>query len=120
MAHEGTRNMNFQSLTRLSTAVGGLTLALTAGAGVAAAAPDLGPIINTTCSYNQVISALNAENPGAAADLNTSPAAQSMLRNFLRAGPEKRQEIATWIEGMPEAQQYVGTIVSVAGSCNNY
>ncbi|MGA8125027.1 MAG: hemophore-related protein, partial [Mycobacterium sp.] len=39
------------SLTRLAVAVCGLALSLTAGAGVASADPDLGPAINTTCSY---------------------------------------------------------------------
>ena len=48
------------SLTRLAVAVGGLALSLTAGTRVASADPDLGPAINTTCSYQQVVSALNA------------------------------------------------------------
>ena len=54
------------SLTRLAAAVGGLTLALTAGAGVASADPMDG-VINTTCNYGQVMAALNATDPGAAA-----------------------------------------------------
>src|ERR1700691_3928308 len=65
------------ALTRLAVAAGGLALSLTAGAGVASAAPDLGPAINTTCSYSQVVSALNAQDPAAAAQLNGSPSAQA-------------------------------------------
>ena len=58
------------SLTRLGAAVGGLALSLAAGAGIASAAPDLGPAINTTCSYPQLVSALNAQGPEAGAQFN--------------------------------------------------
>lgn len=58
------------SLIRPAVAVAGLALSVTFGAGVASADPDLGPIINTTCSYPQVIAALNAQNPAAAAQFN--------------------------------------------------
>ncbi len=51
------------SLTRLAAAVGGLAVAFAAGAGVASATPDLGPAVNTTCSYPQLVSALNAQGP---------------------------------------------------------
>lgn len=108
------------SLTRLAVAAGSLALSLSAGAGFASASPDLGPIINTTCSYSQVTRALNAENPAAAAEFNAAPNAQQMLQVFLSSPPAKRQQMANMIQGMPEAQQYVGTISQVAGSCNNY
>ena len=55
------------SLTSMAAAVGGLALSLAAGAGVASAAPDLGPAVNTTCSYPQLVSALNAQGPEAGA-----------------------------------------------------
>jgi hypothetical protein len=73
------------SLTRLAVAVGGLALSLTVGAGVASADPDLGPIVNTTCSYPQVMAALNAQDPAAAAQFNASPMAQSALPSRWRA-----------------------------------
>lgn len=41
------------SLTGLTTAAGGLVLVVAAGAGVASASPDDGPMINTTCTYDQ-------------------------------------------------------------------
>ena len=44
-----------------------------AGAGVASADPDLGLIVNATCSYLQVVSALFAQDPEAAAQFNASP-----------------------------------------------
>jgi hemophore-related protein len=113
------------SLTGLATAVTGLALSLTAGASVAAADPDLGPIINTTCSYSQVVSALNAQTPDAAAQLNGSPSAQAALRGFLDSSPDQRRQILQELEGRyPQSQQYIpfyaGFAVQVANTCSNY
>lgn len=105
---------------RVAAAIGGLALSLTAGFGIAAAGPDLGPIINTTCSYPQVMSALDAESPEAAAELNKSPAVQTVIRSFLDAPPEQRQQIADEMQGNPGAQKYVGLIEQVADTCGNY
>jgi hemophore-related protein len=113
------------SLTRLAAAVVGLALSLTAGAGVASADPDLDPVINTTCSYSQVVSALNAQTPAAAAQLNGSPSAQAALRGFLDSSPDQRQQIVQEMEGRyPQSQQYIplyaGFAVQVTNTCNNY
>jgi hemophore-related protein len=108
------------SLTRLAAALGGAALALGAGAGVASADPDLGPIINTTCSYGQVMAALNAQSPASAQQLNASPIAQSYLRQFLASAPPQRAAMAAQIQAMPQAAPYFGIVQSVAGTCNNY
>jgi hemophore-related protein len=112
------------SLTTLAVALGGLALALTAGTGMASADPDLGPVINTTCSYSQVVSALNAQLPAAGAGLSASPTAQAMLRGFLASSPDQRQQIAEELQSKPESQpyvqQYVGLVLQVANTCNNY
>lgn len=107
-----------QSLIRLATAVGGIALSSTAGAGVASGDPD--PFIDTTCSYSQVVAALNAQDPAAAAQFNESHRAQSYLRRFLAAPPEQRQQIIQQVQSSPQGQQYLGTIQQVAGTCNNY
>jgi hemophore-related protein len=108
------------SLTGLAVAVSGLALWLTAGAGVASADPDLGPIVNTTCSYEQVMSALNAQNPMAASLINNSPKQQAGLRQFLAAPPDQRLQIAQRMESSPANHQYFGLIRQVFNSCNNY
>jgi hemophore-related protein len=113
------------SLTGLATAVTGLALSLTAWGSVASADPDLSPIVNTTCSYSQVVSALNAQTPAAAAQLNGSPSAQAALRGFLDSSPDQRQQILQELEGRyPQSQQYIplyaGFAVQVASTCNNY
>jgi hemophore-related protein len=112
------------SLTRLAAAVAGLGLSLTAGASVASADPDLGPVFNTTCNYSQVVSALNAQTPAAAAQLNASPSAQAALRGFLDSSPDQRRQIAQELQSrFPQSQQYIplyaGFAVEVATTCNN-
>ena len=112
------------SLARLLAAVGALALLLIPGAGVASADPDLSPAINSTCNYSQVMSALNAASPAAAAALSASPTAQAMLRGFLASSPDQRQQIAQELQSRPESQQYfqqyVGVVLQVANTCNNF
>ena len=107
-------------LTRMGVAVGGLALSLTVGAGVASADPDLGPIVNTTCNYSQVMAALNAQDPATAAQFNASPVAQSYVRQFLASPPSQRQAMAQQIAGSPGAQQNSGLIQQVFNTCNKY
>lgn len=107
------------SLTALSAGVGAVAMSLTVGAGVASADP-VDAVINTTCNYGQVVAALNATDPGAAAQFNASPVAQSYLRNFLAAPPPQRAAMAAQLQAVPGASQYIGLVESVAGSCNNY
>ncbi len=107
------------SLGKVAAAVGGVALALSAAAGVASADP-MDPVINTTCNYGQVMAALNASDPAAAAQLNQSPMAQSYIRQFLAAPPPRRAQMAQQIQAMPQAAQFMGTIQQVAVVCNNY
>lgn len=107
------------SLTALSAGVGAVAMSLTVGAGVASADP-VDAVINTTCNYGQVVAALNATDPGAAAQFNASPVAQSYLRNFLAAPPPQRAAMAAQLQAVQGAAQYIGLVESVAGSCNNY
>ena len=108
------------SLTRLAVAVGGLALSLTAGAGVASAAPDLGPAVDTTCSYPQLVSALNAQGPGAGAAFSQSPVLQAGLRQFLASGPAQRQQMAENMANAPEFAPYMGTVEQAFLTCNNF
>lgn len=108
------------SLTSLGVAVGGLALSLTAGAGVSSADPDLGPFVNTTCSYPQVVAALNAKDPHAAEAFNSSPTMQSGLRQFLAAPPDRRQQMAQRMTSVPANQPYIGLLEQVFNTCNNY
>jgi hemophore-related protein len=107
-------------LTGLAVAIGGLALSSTAAAGVASADPDLGSIVNTTCNYSQVMAALNAQNPAAAAQLNSSPVAQSYLHQFLLSPPSRRMAMAQQLASQPGAQEQFGLVQQVAATCKNF
>ena len=108
------------SSTKLVVAFGGLALSLTTGVAVASAQPDLGPLINTTCSYSQVVAALNAQSPELASQFSAQPMAQSMLRRFLASPVDQRQQIAQHVLGMPLGQQSNIPTLQIANTCNNY
>ncbi|MCV7383656.1 hemophore-related protein [Mycolicibacter longobardus] len=122
------------SLTRLAAA-GGMTLALAAGTGLANAEPSQpnqpgqpgqpgqwsqNPAVTTTCSYPQVVAAMNAQSPEAAAEFNATPMAQSFLQNFLASPPPQREQMLEQAQGIPEAAQYVNLVGPIAKTCNKY
>jgi hemophore-related protein len=107
-----------QRLRGLATAVASLALILNPAA--ASADPDLGPIVNTTCSYSQVMAALSAQNPAAAGQLMGSPTAQAYLRQFLAAPPDQRQAMAEQAMSSPRAAQQFGLVQQVAATCNKF
>lgn len=107
-------------LARLAAAVAGVGLLWAAASEVASADPDLGPVIDTTCDYSQVMAALHAQSPAAATGLESSPTAQALVRSFLASSPEQRRQIAQELQASPGAQQYIGTVLQVADTCNNY
>jgi hemophore-related protein len=109
-----------RSFTKLAAAVGGLGLSLFAGVGIASADPAVDSAINTTCSYPQVVAALNAQSPAAAAKFNSSPMAQGWLQNFLASSPPQRAQMAQQAQGMPGAAKYIGLIGQIATTCNNF
>ncbi|WP_066898488.1 hemophore-related protein [Mycolicibacterium houstonense] len=104
-------------------ALGGLALSVplsVLSAGAASAQPDFSGVVNTTCTYDQVIAALNAQRPDLAQQFNTSPFAQGALRNFLASGPVERQRTVAQLQASPAAAEYFGPINSIASTCNNY
>lgn len=111
--------MATQAVTRSAVAVCGLALALTA-AGPASADRDLSPFVNTTCDYGQVISALQAADPQAAAQFSASPESVSFLRQFLASPPGQRQQMAQMLASQPGADQQFGLVQRVFSTCNNY
>ncbi len=108
------------SLTRLAAAVGGLTLSLTAVVGVASADPDITPAVNSTCNYNQVVAALNAQFPDAAAQFNASPEAQAWLHELIDSPRPHRREMLLSMENTPEAAPFQAIVVPLANTCHRY
>ncbi len=94
-------------------------LSLTVGAGMASA-QDLSPLLNTTCSYPQVLGALTAQNPAAASQLTASPANAGIVQQFLVSDTAGRQQMISRLQTIPGADQYIGVLLSVAATCNNF
>ena len=92
------------------------SLALTTGVGVASASPDLGPLINTTCSYSQVMAALQANTPDMANALVADPQAQAGLRQFLAMSPDQRRQ---YVKQQP-VPDVPPSLMDVIRTCNNY
>jgi hemophore-related protein len=109
-----------QMTTKLVASLCGAAATLIVGSGIASASPDMGSIVNSTCSYPQVISALNAENPAVAAQVTGNPLATAWLQQLVAAPPPQRQVMVNQAAGVPEVQQYSGLIGQVASTCNNY
>lgn len=104
------------SRIKVAVAVGGLALTLAAGTGVASADPRLDSAVRTTCTYPQVMAALEAQEPMA----GSSPVLQDMLRQFLGAPTPQRQQMAEAIAGYPANQPYLGLLQTVFDTCNNF
>lgn len=109
-----------RALTRLAIGVGGLALASTAGAGVASAAPDIGPMVNTTCTYDQAMRAVHAENPMAAQYLDQSPPNQQFLQQFMASTPDQRVNLLKAIQHNPGADQALPIFRQMMIDCKNY
>lgn len=109
------------SPTRITVAVGAAALALsTGGGGVAAAQPGMDRLINTTCSYNQVVAALNAHSPALAEEFAQAPLAQRMVSQFIAAPTQRRQQLARQAMATSAGQEYFGSMIQVADTCNNF
>lgn len=92
---------------------------MTVGAGRAFADP-LDPAINTTCSYPQAVAALNAASPAVTQQFNASRAAQAWVRAFFSSPVDQRRRMAVQAQSVPGAQDYVGLILQIANTCNDY
>ena len=107
-------------ITKLTVCVGGMLLAAGAGAGIASAEPDVEAIVNSPCTYPQVIAALNAQDPAVAAELTSSPLATGWLQQLVASPPDGRRAMIAQVQGYPQLQSYAGTINATAATCGQY
>jgi hemophore-related protein len=107
-------------MPKLVAASGGLAMLLIAGGGTASATPDVSPIVNSTCTYPQVMAALNAKNPDVANQITANPLATAWLQQLIASPPDGRRQMIQQAQGVPAVQQYQGLIFQVAGTCNNF
>ena len=108
------------SKTRLVAAVGGLALSATAAAGIASAQPYVDTMVNSPCTYDQAIAAVNAENPMAAQYLMQSPPNLEFVRVFLGSSKDQRLSLLNQIKGNPGIDQALPVFTQMMSSCVNY
>lgn len=101
---------------KLVVAIGGAAVMMTAGTGIASA----DPIVDTTCTYPQVVAALNAQDPVLGQKFAASPLLQSELQSFLAAPRDVRQAKVVKYQSSPTISKYFGPITAIAGTCNNF
>ena len=107
------------SRTKWAVAAAGLALSLGIGTGIASA-DDLSAVVNTSCTYPQVIAALNAQSPDDGAQFTSNPLAVNWLQQFLASPADQRRQMIQQVQGAPGAQAYTGLVLQVANTCKNY
>lgn len=108
------------SVSRLAAAAGGAALSMAAAAGIAAAQPDIGPMVNTNCSYDQAMRAVHAENPMAAQYLDQSPPNLQFLQVYFASSPAERTDLLNQIKNNPGIDQALPVFQQMMTSCVNY
>jgi hemophore-related protein len=106
--------------TKLAVALGGVAVSLAAATGIASADPGTDALVNSTCTYDQAVAAINAVNPGYAKEFNANPGAQALLKQFIGMSPEQRRGQLAAAQGTPLWAQYGAPIEQAAGVCANY
>jgi hemophore-related protein len=100
----------------------------------ASADPADGPLIQTTCSYPQLMAAMQVEAPNASARLAERPQAQAKLQEFVALPIDQRKQrvqrfldrnpdVRAMIEqkrNTPEGQAKLQTAAEIAATCHNY
>jgi hemophore-related protein len=108
------------SRAKLVVVAGALAFSFSAGAGIASAEPDESAIVNSTCTYPQVMAALNAQSPDVANELNANRLAVGWLQGLGAAPPDQRRQMVQQVQGSPGLHPYIPLINQVAHTCNNY
>lgn len=122
------------SLVRIVAGIGVFAAVSMSGAGIASAEPGAGPLIETTCSYAQLMAALQVEAPEASARLARRPDAQAKLQEFVALPVDQRkQRVQGFLDRNPdvrakiderrstaEGQGKVQMLARLAATCHNY
>jgi hemophore-related protein len=125
--------MAYSALIGAVVTFGGLMTAVSLSP-IASAEPGDGPLIETTCSYPQLMAALQVEAPEASARLAERPEAQAKLQQFVALPVDQRkQRLQQFLDrnpdvrakidekrNTPEGQAKVQMLAGVAATCHNY
>ena len=125
--------MAYSALIGAVVTFGGLMTAVSLSP-VASADPGDGPLIETTCSYAQLMAALQVEAPEASARLAEHPDAQAKLQQFVALPVDQRkQSLQQFLDrnpdvranidqkrNTPEGQAKIQMLAGIAATCHNY
>lgn len=123
-----------KSAVAVSALILGLSATLGAGTASAVSDPDLTPLVDTTCNYDQVIAGINDLDPGMGQEIANFPPAANRLQQFLALPNDQRQQfvdgelsahpraekIIDAIEGDPGGQEDLTILDQVSQSCGKY
>ena len=110
--------MNMPLTSRMIAAAGGLALSMIAGNGIASADTDITPLLNSTCTYDQVVAAMNQNDPELAATILNNPLAVGFLHNLINAGPDQRR--AMYLQAEARYPVNAPKIITLASTCQNF
>ena len=121
-------------MAKVAAGIAVLTAVSLCGGGIASAEPGDGPLIQTTCSYPQLMAALQVEAPEASARLAERPDAQAKLQEFVALPVDQRkQRLQQFLDrnpdvrakidekrNTPEGQAKIQMLSGIAATCHNY
>ncbi|MEC3913490.1 hemophore-related protein [Nocardia sp. CDC160] len=128
--------MNFIRIRRAGVLLGAgaaaaVALALAPATASASPADLVAPLLNSTCTFNQVDAALHDKAPALASFLDQNPSYKDELRAKFELSPAERQaELDQYLKDNPDAANQAASdpraggiaaaIQQVADSCHNY
>jgi hemophore-related protein len=112
--------MRMRATNKLIAGLCGVAASIVVGSGIASAAPNIDAIVNSTCTYPQVIAALDAQSPETAGELQSNGLATAWLQSLVAAPPDQRRQMIAQVQGIPQLQAYGPVIGQVAASCSKY
>lgn len=112
--------MRMRLATKVMIGSSGVLMSLIASGGIASAAPDNEAIVNSNCTYPQIIGALQDQDPAVAKQITGNPMAVGYLQQFVASAPQERRNLIAQAQTVPAIVQYTGLINTVASSCSKY
>jgi hypothetical protein len=122
--------MMMPSVTRLTATIGGLALSLAVAPGIVSADPADGStdpgqlidnytLINTPCTYAQLVFALKNKDTSKYNSFMAQPNLQNFLDGYIESAPDERQQILNSVLFTPQATPFLSIMVPVLATCNN-
>lgn len=86
----------------------------------AMAEPGEDALVNSACTHEQAVAAIDATNPDYAAKFHANATIQRLLRNFIAMGPDERRASLDSARGSSMWEECGGPILAAADICTSY